>query len=302
MISNNFCKGGCGSIASHKGWCKLRWEKGRRFAVYCPTVEEKRGKSISKFRVEEAKLGKNPMQNPDICQKNHSPSRNRKAAETIKNLAKLGLLPQQVESDELKELRRKRNQTALKKLWKDGKHPLQSKSKEERAIINRKISRTLESLAEMGKHPSQLWTKEMKLEMAKKSSERIAETIKNGQFPFPRSKKFPYKNKILRSSWEKIMAEFLDRHDLKWEYETLIIPYYDTTRNKVANTIPDFYLPKYNTIIEVKGRNIDAVQTKDKMDSINAFGYRTFLFGDTHIKRIKRNDTSILRTIKNEKS
>lgn len=301
-MSTNFCKGGCGKQASRKGWCKLKWEKGKRFAVACPSVEEKRGRSISRYRIEEAKQGRNPMQNPAICQRNHSLARNRKAAETLRNLGKFGLLPQQIENDELRKIRKNRNQAALKQLWREGKHPLQSKSKEEMAIINKKISRTLESLAEIGKHPSQLWTEEMRQKMARKSSERVREMIKNGQSLGPGWKKVSYKNKILKSSWEKIMAEFLDRHDIKWEYETLIIPYYDTTRDKIASTIPDFYLPEHNTIIEVKGRNFDTVQTKDKMDAVHAFGYNTFLVGSTHIKKIKRNDSGILRAIKNEKS
>lgn len=301
-MSKNFCKGGCGNLATHKDWCKIIWTSGKRFGVGCPIIQKKKGKAISRYRIEEAKLGKNPMQNPEICKKNHSPERNRKAAETIKNLGRLGLLPQQIESDDLREIRRIRNQKALQKLWKEGKHPLQSKSKEEREIINQKISRTLESLAEKGKHPSQLWTDEMKQRMAKKFSERITEMIKNGQSISPGWKKFPYKNIILRSSWERIMAKFLDIHNVKWEYETLIIPYCDTTRDKVASTIPDFYLPEYNAIIEVKGKHFDAVQTKDKMDAINAFGYNTFLIGYSHIKRIKKNDLTILKAIKNEKN
>ena len=111
MMSNNFCKGGCGNVATHKNWCRLKWQSGKRFAVDCPVIEKKRGRSISKYRIKEAKLGKNPMQNPEVCEKNHSPTRNKKAAESLRNLGQLGLLPQQTECEELKEKRRNRKST-----------------------------------------------------------------------------------------------------------------------------------------------------------------------------------------------
>lgn len=302
MMSKHLCKGGCGNPAFYNGWCKIKWQSGKRFGVACPVVEKKRGKSISKYRIEEAKRGKNPMQNPKICKKNHSSIRNKKAAETLRNLGKLGLLPQQTESDELKEKRRIRNQKALQKLWEEGKHPLQSKSEKERKRINKKISKTLDALASLGKHPSQLWDKEMRRRMSKKSSERMKEMIKSGKSLPYGYKKVYYKNKIFRSNWEKIVAEFLDKHNIKWEYENLIVPYYDTTRGIMARTIPDFFLPEHNTIIEVKGRNSDSAQTKDKMDAIHHYGYNTFLFSEAQIKQIKKNGLNILRSIKNEKN
>ena len=273
MMSNNFCKGGCGNTASRKGWCKLKWEKGRRFAVDCPTIEERRAKSISAYRVEEAKQGGNPMQNPEICKKNHSVARNKKASETLRQLGKLGLLPQQVESIELKEKRNRNNQKALQEIWKDGKHPLQSKSEEEIRKIRLKISKTLSDGIVSG---------------------RIKATYGG--------KKVYYKDIIFKSTWEKETALFLDRNGVKWEYETLSIPYYDSARDVVAHTIPDFLLPEYNTIIEVKGRSFNSSQTKDKMDAIHALKYNTFLIGESQIKRIKQNDLSLLRSIKNEKS
>ncbi len=272
-MSKDFCKSGCGNKATHKGWCKIKWRSGNKFGVACPIVEKKRGRSISRFRLEEAKLGKNPMQNPEICRKNHSPERNRKAAESLKKLGSMGLLPQQTESEELKERRRIRNQKALQKLWKEGKHPLQSKSKKEFERIKRKISKTLSLGIIEGK-------------------------IK----PSYGGKRVSYKNLILRSTWEKEVAQFLDKNNIKWEYENMIIPYYDIERNVVANTIPDFYLPEFNVVIEVKGRGYDSLQTKDKMEAISALGYNTFLFGETHMKRIRHDDQRIIKAIKNEKN
>lgn len=301
-MSKDFCKGGCGSIATHKGWCRLKWRSGKKFGVACPVIEKKRGRSISKFRLEEAKQGRNPMQNSKICRKNHSLSRNKKAAESLRKLGEKGLLPQQTESAELKEKRRIRNQKALKKLWEEGKHPLQSKSKEEREQIRKKISETLISLAALGKHPSQLWDEETRLRASKRSSKRMLEMIRNGgSIPYG-YKKVVYKGCTFRSDWERITAEFLDKHNIGWKYEAFAVPYYDSSRDRMANTVPDFFLPEYNAVIEVKGRNFDSVQTMDKMDAIHTLGYNTFLFGPSQMKRIKKNDLTFIRRIKNEKS
>ncbi|MBI2145855.1 hypothetical protein HYU22_00770 [Candidatus Woesearchaeota archaeon] len=304
MISEDFCKGGCGNFASHKGWCKLKWKKGNRFAVNCPTVEKRRGRAISTFRTEEAKQGRNPMQNSEISKKNHSPARNRKAAESLRTLGELGLLPQQVESDELREIRRKRNQAALKQLWKEGKHPLQSKKNEELLSIRKKISNTLLSKAAKGELPIQNFSVEKKKEIAKKVSQKLREGIRDGRIKLsPGWKKVPYKNIVLRSYWEKSTAQFLDKHNIEWEYESLNIPYYDTTRDMIANTIPDFYLPELNIVIEVKSnREINSLRTKDKMDAIHQQGYKVFLFGYKQIKLIKGDSSAIIRVIKNEKS
>lgn len=37
-----------------------------------------------------------------------------------------------------------------------------------------------------------------------------------------------------------------------FEYETLKIKYYDSSKHKFRCAIPDFYLPKTNTIVEIK--------------------------------------------------
>ncbi len=244
------------------------------------------------------------MQNPKICKKNHSLARNRKAAETLKQLGEKGLLPQQTENKELKEKRRLKNQKALQKMWKEGRHPLQSKSKEELNIIRKKISNTLKDLADMGELPVQNFSQEKKRSIAKKVSEKLREGIRTGRIKLsPGWKKVAYKDKILRSNWEKETAQFLDAHKIHWEYESLILPYYDTSRDRVAYTIPDFYLPKYHVVIEVKSNGlINSVQTKDKMSGITNLGYRTFLFGKRQIKLMKNENITIIKAIKNEKS
>ena len=52
---------------------------------------------------------------------------------------------------------------------------------------------------------------------------------------------------VFRSSWESVTAKWLTSHNVLWEFEKIII--------KLKNGrhyIPDFYLPKFETIVEVK--------------------------------------------------
>jgi len=56
-----------------------------------------------------------------------------------------------------------------------------------------------------------------------------------------------YKGFLMKSSWEVAYAKWLDKQDIKWEYELKTFDLGNTTYT------PDFYLPKKNTYIEIKG-------------------------------------------------
>ena len=63
-------------------------------------------------------------------------------------------------------------------------------------------------------------------------------------------KDFKYKDIYMRSSWEVKVASWLDSQKIKWKYES------KECRFKLSNNhyyIIDFYLPKLNKYIEVKG-------------------------------------------------
>lgn len=62
-----------------------------------------------------------------------------------------------------------------------------------------------------------------------------------------RGHKIIYKNHTLRSSWEYILAYWLDLSNIKWKYEQTTFDLGDTTYT------PDFYLPEFDCYIEVKG-------------------------------------------------
>jgi hypothetical protein len=298
-MSEQLCKGGCGNEAIHKGWCKIKWKSGNKFAVGCPKIEEKRSESISLIRIEESKLGKNPMQNPAICKKNHSEERNKKCSETLKKKGERGLLPQQIESKELKEKRRKNISISLKKLVEIRKHPIQLESIEKRKERLNKMADTLVLLGKQKKLPIQNMTEGQKKIFGQKISKKLREGIKSGRIKLSKSwKKILYKNLNLRSEWEKIVAEFLDKNGFFWEYETKKIPYWDNDRKLEAKTIPDFYIPSINTIIEVKSNtDFKSNKTKDKIHGIKEQGFKTLLVGRKEIKMIKENPNNFLEVI-----
>src|SRR3989344_1875414 len=269
MSNKLLCKGECGNIATYKGWCRTKWISGNKFCVSCPIIEKNRGKAISKYRIKEAKLGKNPMQNPEICAKNHSPKRNKNVANTLHNLGKLGLLPQQIESKRLKNKRRKNVSKALAKLWEEGKHPRQLETIDERKKRLSKVSRTL--------------------------TQRIKDGIVETPWPI---KNVKYKGIRMRSNWEKIIAKLLEKKGFIWKYENLVISYFDTERDREANTIPDFYLPEINTIIEVKGRWIESQRTKDKIYAIKNQGFNVILIGEKEMDMLKKDPNLISNLIR----
>ena len=81
------------------------------------------------------------------------------------------------------------------------------------------------------------------------------------------SKQSKYKCKdgslvLMDSTWEVAMAKRLDHLKIKWDRrEDMKLPYYSKTGRK-RNYIPDFYLPDYDTYIEVKGYWTDAARYK----------------------------------------
>ncbi len=268
-MSNKLCKGGCGQEATFKEWCGIKWQSGNKYAVSCPVVEQRRGISISKYRVMESSIGKNPMQNPEICAKNHSLQRAKKISEKLRRRGNLGILPQQVESKELKEKRRMNVSQSMRKLW------------------------------EQGLHPRQKETYEQKIKRMQNVSKGISEKIRRGEVSpsYGKVKPGEYQGILFRSQWEIKTAEFLDKYGFSWEYEAVRIEYFDSTRQRNANTVPDFYLPGTGVILEVKGRWLESQQTKDKLAGIRASGFATVLIGEKEITLMDENPYRVIKLI-----
>ncbi|AMM44822.1 holliday junction resolvase [Bacillus phage SP-15] len=72
---------------------------------------------------------------------------------------------------------------------------------------------------------------------------------------------FPYKDMFMRSSWEVKVAKVLDELGIVYQYETVSIPYEGHTY------VTDFYLPEFNTVLEVKPNRFtnDPIVQKKKL-------------------------------------
>ncbi len=299
------CKGGCGNRAIYKGWCSIKWKRESRICVTCPELERKRSKAISEFRIKEARLGLNPMQNPRICRKNHSIMRNIKASQTLKKLGELKLLPQQTEPRELHGRRLMRIRKALRRLAMEGRlnHQIESKIKKMRRY--QKIAETLKRLAKERKLPIQNLNEEERIKFGKKLSQILRRKFRNGEVKLNDwGKRYRYRSLQngeikLRSKWEREVAKFLDKHSINWKYEALVIPYYDKEKNLFRNTIPDFYIPTLNLFIEIKGNSeIRSQITQDKLKGVRGQGYKIMLFGKKQIKTLRDDPLRILSEIK----
>lgn len=302
---NRLCFGKCGRIGKYimkngNIWCS-------EYPVNCPSISKVRAENISKTKLNLSRLGLNPMQNPEICRKNHSLERNKKASETLKRLGNLGLLPQQRESKYLKYKRRKNVSKTLRKMFSEGNHPRQLESPEKRKERLEKMASTLKKLGKEGKLPIQKMSLKEKERFGKKISKVLRDKIRKGLIkPYTSyGKRIPYKssiagNLILRSYWEVEIAKVLDSLDIYWSYESLVINYWDSQRKVMANTIPDFYMPKSNLIIEVKGSDFDSIKTIDKIKGIKKAGYNALLIGRKELKRIRENPFQFRELIKGD--
>ena len=81
-----------------------------------------------------------------------------------------------------------------------------------------------------------------------------------------------------RSSYELDYANILDEQKINYEYETLRIKYYDTYLEVERTSIPDFYLPDSNTIVEIKSTYTLNIQNmKDRVKKYRDMGYNFIL-------------------------
>ena len=85
----------------------------------------------------------------------------------------------------------------------------------------------------------------------------------NSQNVCGRVKKVKYKDILLDSKWELIVAEYLDSLSIEWYKPKEGHKY--IYKNREHLYFPDFYLPKYNVFIEVKGYQRESDEYKWKV-------------------------------------
>jgi len=96
-------------------------------------------------------------------------------------------------------------------------------------------------------------------------------------------KRIRYKGIWMKSSWESKYAEYLDKNNIKWLYESKTFNLGDCTYT------PDFYLPKQDLYIEVKGwfRTI----------SINKFLAFKLLYPEIKLKLFTKKYLKLMRIL-----
>lgn len=89
------------------------------------------------------------------------------------------------------------------------------------------------------------------------------------------------KEVYLRSSYEFDYAKKLDEDKIPYEVESLRIKYWDSQRQEFRCSIPDFYLPITNEIVEIKSRwTLDYQLMKDKIKEYKKLGYNVKVICD----------------------
>jgi hypothetical protein len=79
---------------------------------------------------------------------------------------------------------------------------------------------------------------------------KISESLKGNRNGFGKYKRYSikYKNYILKSGWELKVAKFFEKNCIDFVYESRLF-----SLDKTHTYTPDFFLPKNNLYIEVKG-------------------------------------------------
>lgn len=117
----------------------------------------------------------------------------------------------------------------------------------------------------------------------------------NNQYKSELHKTWNNKTVYLRSSYESDYANYLDSKHIDYEVEKLRIKYIDSLSNQECTAIPDFYLPKTNTIVEIKSTwTLNIQQMKDKVKSYKELGY--------NFKLILEHKETDLYSLKEEKN
>lgn len=75
--------------------------------------------------------------------------------------------------------------------------------------------------------------------------------------------KFPYKKWVMRSTWEVVFAMICDKAWVEFQYESWWF-YIGKSEEYIGHTyLPDFYLPKVNMYVEIKGWNRNKDKSKE---------------------------------------
>lgn len=98
-------------------------------------------------------------------------------------------------------------------------------------------------------------------------------------------KKTEYNNIVFRSKIEAAYAKYMDEHSIKYEYEKHLFEY--ELNGVLHNYRPDFYLPEYDTFLEVKSRiNKEDKLVLIKLNALRKQGKRILLVDSTMLNKL----------------
>lgn len=115
----------------------------------------------------------------------------------------------------------------------------------------------------------QVWTEERR----KKHSEYMKQAVLDNPDSYTKNnvcgrvRQIDYNGIKLKGTWELLVAQWLDKNNIKWKSEVNPHKYY--WNNSWHLYFPDFYLPEYDFYIEVKGyeteRDIEKWKVVDRL-------------------------------------
>ena len=92
---------------------------------------------------------------------------------------------------------------------------------------------------------------------------------------------------VMRSTWEVKYAEYLDIHDIEWEYEKYKFKYADVDSGS-HYYFPDFYLPKTKEFVEIKGY-MDAKSEFKILECVKNYNLKIVVLRKEDLKQLGLN-------------
>jgi len=209
-----------------------------------------------------------------VLLKNFSEKTGRDKANIVRKAKELGLKtnPKRPKAEFKKERNKYPNEEerrlgiseSMKKWHQENEHPRGMKGKHHSTEYCQEISkRVSESWRDMT--PEKLEARRMKSRETKIANGTLNSSI-NRENPYSRTKggrREDLGNIYFRSSWEANMARYFNFVGIEWQFEPKCFIFHNVKRGSVSYT-PDFYLPKDDMWIEVKGWMDPKSQTKLK--------------------------------------
>lgn len=149
---------------------------------------------------------------------------------------------------------------------------------------------------ELRNNPNSYYVRNRRLYDNESFKNRATMRILNTQPPYRKYEHESVNGKIyFKSSWELKLAEALESVNVNYSYEPFGINYFDTSSQKNRLYFPDFYLPKYNLVIEVKPSCYLSDNTvRDKQLGCSSKGYKFAFCTENELENVDQFVSNVL--------